>query len=563
MVRGHAVAGHAHHQHEVHEAVGGVARGVQAVERHLGEAALEVAAGDPVDGLAVEVRVGAVRAELARAAELERQVAGADDRDPTVVGPGLDELPDRPAQLDEPLRLRQRRREDVGVDRHDRQVVLGPQRDDRAGDAVVDPQLVAEGQVEAGVQAVAQDVLGEVLLARQGHPGQAELALLVVPVGVVEGRLADQELRHVVQPQLVEVVAADHHQDVGPGPRERLAEGLDLADPLVRERRPVGSRRRARAVVERVVRRGDDRNDLGHAGSYPSVGFHVDRVAVDGEVGVHADRASALLGDLAEQPGRPGQQGEPAEQLDRQPEVGQGRAADAGAVEGQPAAEHLLVRAADGLEQPQVRAAQALLLGDPDEHGGPGVLDLVHRVAETRDVPAGLARAAYGVQGDRVPAGVVGGRLVDVVEGRVQVGAAVLGDPEEARPAAQQAGGERALQRVGRGEVREAGGDRRRGEAVVGQRDQHRLEDADLLRRGPAHRHQPERQLAEADLAHQVGRQVLAEQPDLVGGRGAERGRELSRSGRHGSPPARRGSRRRARRARAAAGRSAPASRRT
>ena len=128
------------------------------------QAALEVAAGDPVDGLAVELGVGAVRAELARPAELQRQVAGADDRHPPVVGPRLDELPDRPAQLDEPLRLRQRRGEDVGVDRHDRQVVLRPQRDDRAGDAVVDAQLVAEGQVEAGVEAVAQDVL------RRGPP---------------------------------------------------------------------------------------------------------------------------------------------------------------------------------------------------------------------------------------------------------------------------------------------------------------------------------------------------------------------------------------------------------
>ena len=72
---------------------------------------------------------------------------------------------DGPAELHEPLRLRQRRREDVGVDRHDRQVGLGPQRDDRAGDAVVDAQLVAERQVEVGVQAVAQDVRGQVLLA--------------------------------------------------------------------------------------------------------------------------------------------------------------------------------------------------------------------------------------------------------------------------------------------------------------------------------------------------------------------------------------------------------------
>ena len=153
--------------------------------------------------------------------------------------PRLDQLADGPAELHEPLRLRQRRREDVGVDRHDRQVGLGPQRDDRAGDAVVDPQLVAEGQVEAGVQAVAQDVRGQVLVALQAHPRQAELALLVVPVGVVVRRLADQELRHVVQPQLVEVVAADHHQHVGPGPGQRLAERLDLGDPLVGERRSV------------------------------------------------------------------------------------------------------------------------------------------------------------------------------------------------------------------------------------------------------------------------------------------------------------------------------------
>ena len=39
-------------------------------------------------------------------------------------------------------------------------------------------------------------------------------------------------------------------------------------------------------------------------------------------------------------------------------------------------------------------------------------------------------------------------------------------------------------------------------------------------------RDQPEGELAEADLAHEVGGEVLAQQPDLVGGRGAERGRE-------------------------------------
>jgi hypothetical protein len=156
----------------------------------------------------------AVLAELTRPAELEGQMPGADDRDPEVFGPRLDQPAYRPAELDEPLRLRQRRREDVRVDRHDRQVGLRAQRDDRARAAVVDAQLVAEGQVEARVEPVAQEVGREVLLAPQPHPWQAELALLVVPVGVVVRRFPDEELRHVVEPELVEVVAPDHDQHV-------------------------------------------------------------------------------------------------------------------------------------------------------------------------------------------------------------------------------------------------------------------------------------------------------------------------------------------------------------
>ena len=41
-------------------------------------------------------------------------------------------------------------------------------------------------------------------------------------------------------------------------------------------------------------------------------------------------------------------------------------------------------------------------------------------------------------------------------------------------------------------------------------------------------RDQPEGQLAEADLAHEVGGQVLAQQPDLVGRRRAQRRREAT-----------------------------------
>jgi hypothetical protein len=118
-----------------------------------------------------------------------------------------------------------------------------------------------------GVEALAEQVAGQLLVARQEHPRQPELAFLVVEVAVVGGRLADQELRHVVQPDLVEVVAADHDQNVRAGPGEGLPEGLDLGLPLVSERRPVVPGGGARPVVERMVRGRDHRGDGGHGGS--------------------------------------------------------------------------------------------------------------------------------------------------------------------------------------------------------------------------------------------------------------------------------------------------------
>ncbi len=48
----------------------------QAVQADLGQGGVQVRRGDPLDRLAVELGIRAVRAELARAAELQRQVAG-------------------------------------------------------------------------------------------------------------------------------------------------------------------------------------------------------------------------------------------------------------------------------------------------------------------------------------------------------------------------------------------------------------------------------------------------------------------------------------------------------
>jgi hypothetical protein len=132
---------------------------------------------------------------------------------------------------------------------------------------VVDAQLVGERQIESGVEAVAQDVPGQVPVALHVHARQAELALLVVPVRVVLLGMTNEELRHVVQPELVEMVGADHHQDVGVRLCQRLAERLDLAHPLGRERRGFVGRRGAGLVVEGVMRGRDHRGKLGHAAS--------------------------------------------------------------------------------------------------------------------------------------------------------------------------------------------------------------------------------------------------------------------------------------------------------
>jgi hypothetical protein len=239
-------------------------------------------------------------------------------------------------------------------------------------------------------------------------------------------------------------------------------------------------------------------------------------------VNVVRDRHPLLLGELAEQARGPGQQREAAQHGERQAEVGEHRAAHARAVERQRPAEDLRVHPADRLEQPQVRAAHALFRGDLNQPRGARVADLVHRVPEAGDEFLRGTGLLDRVQGERVEPGVVRGDLARLREHGGQVLAAVLGHPEEPRPAAKDPGGDRALQRVRGGQIGQPGGDSGRREAMVGERDEHRLEDAHLRRGGAALGHHPQRQLTEADLAHQVLGQVLAEEGDRVGVRGAK-----------------------------------------
>ena len=174
----------------------------------------------------------------------------------------------------------------------------------------------------------------------------------------------------------------------------------------------------------------------------------------------------------------------------------------------------------DRLEQPQVRAARAGLLRDADDHRRARVAVLVHRVAESGHDAPGRPPAGQRGSRQRVPTGLIDreftGRSGRAGQRFGKEAAAVLGDAQEPGAAAEQARRERTLDGFGRPGQRQAGGDRRRREAVVGQRDEHRLEHSHLPRAGTALGDEPERQFTEADLPDQLAGQVVTEQADRV-----------------------------------------------
>src|SRR5437764_9487693 len=191
-------------------------------------------------------------------------MAGPDDGDALLTGPGFDKAAQGAAQLDVPPGLWQWRGEDVCVDGHDGQVRLRAGRDDGAGNTVVDAQFVAEGEVETVIKPGTQQIRREFFVSLEEHAGQPELALLIVVVRVVEGRLADEELRHIVVEELVEVVRADHDQDIRSCAGQRLAVGRHLAHPLVRKVGPALRRRGAGTVEEWMMRGREDSDDFCH-----------------------------------------------------------------------------------------------------------------------------------------------------------------------------------------------------------------------------------------------------------------------------------------------------------
>src|SRR5438067_1232701 len=174
----------------------------------------------------------------------------------------------------------------------------------------------------------------------------------------------------------------------------------------------------------------------------------------------------------------------------------------------------------DQLHELHVRPGVAVLHGQGKEPGRARVGGLVHRVAEARDDL--LARPVTGHDLARdLPALAARGRLLEQAR-------RLLDRSPETVAHAQQPRRHGRLQGLRGAEVGQPGGDRARGDPVLDQGDQDRVEHHRLAMVRQAALELEVRDIAERHLAYEVGRQVVAADEDLVGGAAPKRRPELA-----------------------------------
>ena len=139
---------------------------------------------------------------------------------------------------------------------------------------------------------------------------------------------------------------------------------------------------------------------------------------------------------------------------------------------------------ATSAQQPEVRPEQALLGRELVEARRAGIAVAVHGMAEPGHARA-AARGAAATASSAIAAqrGVVGDRRQPAAERVGEELRGVAGRSEEHAARTEQPRGDRALHRLGRAGVGEAGRQRARREPVVGQRHEHGVEHASLARR--------------------------------------------------------------------------------
>jgi hypothetical protein len=173
-----------------------------------------------------------------------------------------------------------------------------------------------------------------------------------------------------------------------------------------------------------------------------------------------------------------------------------------------------------------VRSPQALLVGNRDDHGSPRVNSLMYRVAQSRDEAASSPLLGNRPAGKRVPLLIGLWKLArDSCQHACEKAASIFCDAEEPRATTQQTRRYRSLERIWSAVQSQTRRDRGRGKAMIGQRDEHRLEYTHLLWCRALLSGEPESQLAKPDITNQLASEIVTKQVNAGGIRRPDSGR--------------------------------------
>jgi hypothetical protein len=244
------------------------------------------------------------------------------------------------------------------------------------------------------------------------------------------------------------------------------------------------------------------------AGGWPVYG-----VAVNSGIDVGGDWCTEFLRQMPEQSRRPREQRHTAQQFGWQTYIGKRRTSHPCTIKRERAVKYLGMHSANRFEEPQMWSAQPLMLGDGYDYRSARVTGLVNRMTQPRDIPASRAFHRDRPSCQRVPLLISRWQVtLDRCQDGGKKAPGILCHTEKARASSQQSRSYGSLQSIGCTVECQAGGECGGSEAVVGERNEDRLEDTYLLWRRSPLRGQPERKFAESYLAKQIVCQIMTEE---------------------------------------------------
>jgi hypothetical protein len=228
-------------------------------------------------------------------------------------------------------------------------------------------------------------------------------------------------------------------------------------------------------------------------------------VAVNSSVDSGGNRRAEFLRQMPEQTRCSREQRHPAQQFGWQTNISKGSTSHPCAIEREPVVKYLSMHSANRLEESQMWPVQSLMLGDSDDYRRAWVTGLVNGMTQPRDIPAGSTFFCDGSPCERIPLLISRRQITfDSCQDGGKKAPGVLCHTKKARASAEEPRGDGSLESIRSTIECQAGGNRGGSEAMVGERDEDRLEDTHLLRCRSPLGGQPERKFAESHLAEQA-----------------------------------------------------------